>query len=385
LKVCRFLRVRRQQMLAAPARLRLNIHVSPAEIPLYRLQQQQITSHFSRTPVEVVAALGAMQAQDYVGALWSVGLRLPGATEAMVEQAFAERSIVRTWPMRGTLHFVAAADVHWMLQLLTPRIIAGSASRARNLELDAAVFARCEKIFVRALQGGRQLTREAMLELLAANKIHTASQRGYHILWRLAQEGVIIFAARTGKSHTFALLEEWVPPVKKFDRTAALSELARRYFTSHGPALLSDFTGWSGLKTSDARMGIEGAAADLRHEKIKDEDFWMSATATVCATKAMEAHLLLGFDEYLLGYKDRSAVLAKQYAQRIVPGSNGMFLPTVVINGHVAGTWKRALKKKTVIITLHCFTPLKKPAKQAVLARAEQYGRFIGLPVETIF
>lgn len=359
--------------------------VSPVEIPRLRLQQQQISSLRSRKPVEVVAALGAMQAQDYTGALWSIGLRLPDAAERAVEQAFAERTIVRTWPMRGTLHFVAAADVRWMLQLLAPRSISGSAIRARRLELNAAIFARCEKIFVRALQGGRQLTREAMLELLDASKISTASQRGYHILWRLAQEGVIIFATRTGKSHSFALLEEWVPPAKQFDRSAALAELARRYFTSHGPALLSDFTGWSGLKAGDARAGIEGAASDLRRETIDGTDFWLAANAPGPGTKTVGTYLLPGFDEYLLGYKDRSAVLEARHAPKIVPGSNGMFLPTVVIQGQVMGTWKRVLKEKTVVITTGCFRPLKRSEKQAVEIAAGRYGQFIGLAVEIIF
>ena len=145
--------------------------MTPFEISQHRLRQQQIVASHCRTPVEVVATLGAMQAQDYTGALWAIGLRLPDFTEPAVEKAIAERTIVRTWPMRGTLHFVAAADIRWMLELLTPRIIAGSASRARDLELDARVFTRCEKLFVRELAGGRQLARETLLELLDANKI----------------------------------------------------------------------------------------------------------------------------------------------------------------------------------------------------------------------
>lgn len=321
-----------------------------------------------------------MQAQDYPGALWSIGLRLPDATADGIELALAERKIVRTWPMRGTLHFVAATDVRWMLELLTPRIIAGSASRARRLELNAAVFARCEKLFVRALEGGGQLSREAMLNLLEAGKISTASQRGYHILWRLAQEGVIVFAARADKSQTFALLEEWVAPAKKMDRDAALAELARRYFTSHGPAMLSDFAGWSGLKVGDARAGI--AAAQLRHEKIGGMDYWMSADGAIPNGNLSGVHLLPGFDEYLLGYKDRSAVLEAGHARKIVPGGNGMFLPTIVLNGRVIGTWKRAFRKKRVVITSSYFKPVNKTGKQAVAAAAERYGRFLGMPVE---
>jgi len=346
-----------------------------------RLANQLIAVSDYRRPEQVVAALGAMQAQDYAGALWSIGLRSPDITELAVEKAIAERKIVRTWPMRGTLHFVAAADVRWMLELLTPRIIAGSTARARRLELDAAVLARCEKLFVRALKGGRQLAREEMMELLENHKISTANMRGYHILWRLAQEGVIIFAARSGKSQTFALLDEWVAPAKKPDRTMALAELARRYFKSHGPALLTDFAGWSGLKSTDARAGVEAAASDLRRERIGKADFWMAADAAAPDAGMIEAHLLPGFDEYLLGYTDRRAVLEARHARKIVPGSNGVFSPTLILQGRVAGTWKRTLNKKTVVIAVSGFNPLKKAEKQAVAAAADRYGQFLGLPV----
>ncbi|HSI12023.1 MAG TPA: crosslink repair DNA glycosylase YcaQ family protein, partial [Chthoniobacter sp.] len=176
-----------------------------------RLRHQQIAVHRFQRPGQVVAWLGALQAQDYPGALWSIGLRLPQATQKDVEKAIAAHEIVRTWPIRGTLHFVAAADVHWMRALLTPRIIARSALRQRQLELDAAIFARCEKIFLKALRGGGQLTREQMLALLEKERITTAGQRGYHILWRLAQEGLLCFGPHAGKQPTFTLLEEWIP------------------------------------------------------------------------------------------------------------------------------------------------------------------------------
>ena len=351
--------------------------MTPCEISQYRLCQQQIVASHCRTPTEVVATLGAMQAQDYPGGLWAIGLRQPNCTEQGVEKAITERTIVRTWPMRGTLHFVTATDVRWMLALLTPRIIAGTASRARDLELDDHVFARCGKLFVRALTGGRQLTREAMMDLLEANKIVTAQQRGYHILWRLAQAGVIVFAARVGKSHTFALLEEWLPAVKSPAREAALTELARRYFTSHGPATLTDFAGWSGLKVTDARAGIEGATRHLRSEKLDGVNYWLSATATLPCNESPTTHLLPGFDEFILGYKDRSAVLAREHAKKIIPGGNGMFMPTIIVNSRVVGTWKRTLKKDHVAITTDYFKPVKKAEKKALATTAEQYSTFM--------
>jgi hypothetical protein len=359
--------------------------MTTTEIGCWRLANQLISASKLRRPEQVIAALGAMQAQDYAGALWSIGLRLPAATLAEVEQAIAERKIVRTWPMRGTLHFVAATDVHWLLDLLPPRIITNAHKRAAALELDAKIFARCEKLFVRELTGDRQLTREAMLELLERNKISTASQRGYHILWRLAQEKVICFGARSGKQHTFALLHEWVAAPKKLERAAALIQIAARYFISHGPATLPDFTGWTGLTAADARAGLVGAAAQLAQKKIEGKDYWFAADpvkpAPVTGAEAGVGFLLPGFDEFVLGYKDRSAVLAAQHAQKIVPGSNGMFLPTVILGGQVAGTWQRTVKK-SVTITASGFKRFARADVQALKPAAERYGRFLGMPVE---
>jgi Winged helix DNA-binding domain len=347
-----------------------------------RLHNQQIAASACQTPREVVAALAAMQSQDYTGALWSIGARLPGATEKDIEQAVADRQIVRTWPMRGTLHFVAAEDVRWMLAVLTPRMVAGAAKRREQLELDDRTFLRCEKVFLKALQGHRQMTREELFEALRKGGIMVDGQRGYHILWRLAQEGLLCFSSRQGKQPTFALLDEWIPTSRTLERGAALGELARRYFQSHGPATLQDFAWWSGLKAADARAGVEAAAAELAQETIEGRACWLAGSPREPRRGAPTAHLLSGFDEYLLGYQDRSAVLDPEFAGRIIPGGNGVFLPTIVVNGRVAGTWKRALKKNAVVITGTAFAKIGPAETRACVKAAERYGAFLGLAAE---
>jgi len=351
--------------------------MTPKEITHHRLRNQQIALTTSKTPEDVVAKLGAMQAQDYGGALWAIGLRLPQATEVEVEKAIARRAIVRTWPMRGTLHFVAAADVHWMLRFLTPRIVAGAARRRQQLELDDATFVRCEKVFVRALQGGKQLTREEMFSSLERAKIAVDNQRGYHILWRLAQERLLCFGARQGKQQTFTLLDEWVPAPSKLEREAALAELARRYFTSHGPATLHDFVWWSGMKVSEAREGLEAVSPQLVKETVDGKIYWVPPDVPASDRTSAGVYLLPAFDEYMLGYQDRSAALDSRHARKIVPGGNGMFLPTIISNGRVVGTWKRAFKKKTMVVMPSPFTSLTKAETHAVAAVAERYGQFL--------
>jgi hypothetical protein len=291
---------------------------------------------------------------------------------------------VRTWPMRGTLHFVAARDARWMVELLAPQRIAASGRRSRQLELDDATFARSRTVFARALEGDRQLTRDAMMQLLEKARISPAGQRGYHILWRLAQEGLLCFGARSGKQPTFALLEEWAPHAHRMDRDAALAEVARRYFTSHGPATLQDFVWWTGLRVADARAGLDSVASELSRLELGGTVHWMANESPTLPDKPLGAHLSPAFDEYLLGYRDRGAVLDPRHAQQVVPGSNGMFMPTILVDGRVVGTWKRALKKKRVVITAVPFEPLKKSAKHAFSVAAERYGQFLGLPAEIV-
>jgi len=351
-----------------------------ADIAHLRLSNQLVASPSSGSPGDVVGWLGAVQAQDYLGALWAIGLRLQNAVEADVEQALADRSIVRTWPLRGTLHFVAAADVRWMLDLIGPRMIARSAGRFRELELDAATFARARELFSNALQGGRQLTRDAMYQVLESAGISTAGQRGIWILGRLAQEGLICFGAREGKQHTFVLLEEWVPQAKTMERDQALAELARRYFTSHGPAALPDFVWWSGLATSEARAALEIARPYLLQEVITGETYWFPSSIPAASDGSPTAYLLPAFDEYLVGYKDRRAVLDPRYV-KLTNAGGGMLNPTIVIDGQVRGAWKRTLKKGAVVITPGWFAKLNKADMSAFNMSALRYGEFLGLPV----
>ncbi len=343
-----------------------------------RLHNQHISRATFDKPGEVVAWLGAVQAQDYLGALWALGLRMKNAIEADIEQALADKTIVRTWPMRGTLHFVAAADVRWMLELLTPRI---SAQRLhQHFGLDEATFGRCKEVLAGALQGGRQLTRPAMYERLEAAHISTAEGRGLHILSRLAQDGIICFGAREGKQQTFALLAEWAPTAKTMARDEALAELARRYFTSHGPATLQDFVWWSGLRVADARAGLEMAKPHLAQEVIDGKIYWLSSSMPAAKEASPTAYLLPPFDEYTVAYKDRSAVLDPLYAKQVTYGY-GIFNPLIVVDGQVVGTWKRALKKDALVITPTLFAKLNKAETRAFHAAASRYGKFLNASV----
>ena len=350
-----------------------------AQLAHLRLHAQGIAATAWTTPGEVVAGLGAVQAQDYLGALWAIGLRMRRATEPAVEAAIVERTIVRTWPMRGTLHFVAAADVRWMLELLAPRVVANTARRYQQLELDDRTFARSRELFTEALGGGKQLSRPAMYQVLEAAGIPTAGQRGIHILSRLAHEGLLCFGAREGKQPTFVLLDEWVSGTPRLDHDEALAELARRYFTGHGPATVPDLMWWSGLPATDARAALAMAKAGLDHVEVDGQTYWMGLEVSSGGGSPATLHLLAPFDEYLLGYRDRSAVLDPLHATKVNPGNNGMFSPTIMVGGRIVGTWKRVIKRNAVVITSHPFDTLAEDELDAFAAAAEEYAAFLGM------
>lgn len=346
-----------------------------------RLASQCIAVDNHATPEDVVRWMGALQAQDYMQAVWAVGLRTRSATLADVEQALEDARIVRTWPMRGTLHFVPPEDARWMLALSAARMLAADGRRMAQLELTTDIIVRCQDVFCGALSGGKRLSRPAMMNLLEEAGISTRGQRGYHILWYLAQSGVLCMGPMENKQQTFVLLDEWAPTARDLPREEALAELARRYFTSHGPATVHDFAWWAGITLTDARQGLAAAQAELVAETVEDNEYWRGAdTPSPDEVTGPAIHLLPGYDEYLLGYKDRSAVLAAEHAQKIVPGNNGVFRALIVVAGQVVGTWQRKIKKKSVDVTLHPFIRLSHDDEQVIDA-AQAYADFIGLPL----
>lgn len=355
--------------------------MADTDIASRRLVNQRIEGNRFEKPEEVVRWLGAIQAQDYLQALWAIGLRLRSATVADVEQAISDGKIVRTWPMRGTLHFVPPEDARWMLKLSASRILARDGRRLGQLGLDEEIMKRCKELFYDALRGNRRLSRPEMMQLLEEAGISTKGQRGYHILWYVSQAGLICPGPMQDKQQTFVLLDEWVPDSRELSREDSLAELARRYFASHGPATVHDFAWWAGLTVTEARSGLDATAPELVSEEIDGREYWTTGDAPGhTAYDRSSVHLLPAFDEYLLGYRDRTAVLAQEDASKVVPGKNGVFLPTIVVGGRVVGTWKRRLKKDSIDLTLNPFTP-PDGWEESALGAARSYSDFVGLPL----
>jgi hypothetical protein len=313
------------------------------ELGLLRLVAQRIAGPAHPTPGGAVRALTAVQAQDYPGALTSVALRTAGRRRTDAEAALDAGELVRSWPMRGTLHLVAADDLRWLLELLTSRVLTGSAGRREGLRLTETDIERARAVSVAVLEGGRRVRREALLAAFADGGVDVTGQRGYHLLWYLAQTGILCLGPTEAGQQLFVLLDEWVPARPRRERGEALGELALRYFTGHGPASVRDLARWAGLTLGDARAGLAAVRPQLADLEVEGVEYLLApATAdllTAVRDEARGVFLLPGFDEFVLGYGDRGAVLDPQFADRIVPGNNGMFRPTVVSDGRIVGTW----------------------------------------------
>jgi hypothetical protein len=299
------------------------------------------------------------------------------AVEADIDQAMAKGAIIRTHPMRGTWHFVAAADIRWLLTLMAPQNMAKYALWYRRLELDNATIAKSNAVFSQMLQGGKQLTRRELAAALGQSGISTEGLRITFLLHRAELEGVIGSGARRGKQFTHALLDDLVPISRKLDRDESLAELARRYFTSHGPATVQDFAWWSGLAASDARAGLEMVKSHFIQEVIDGRAYWLSPSTPTARIASPTAYLLPPYDEYTVAYKDRSAILDPAYAQQTSSG----LAPTIAIDGQIVGTWKRTLTKDSVAMTTSLLTSLNEAQNQALTTAVKRYSKFIGMPI----
>jgi hypothetical protein len=292
--------------------------------------------------------------------------------------------------MRGTLHVAAAEDIGWMLELMAPRVVRSTAARRAQLGITPGDIDLARDATVAALGGGRALARQALLSAIAASGVVIDGQRAYHFLGYLAQTGTLVLGPIAGGQQCFALLAEWVREPRRLERDEALGELAGRYFRSHGPATERDLARWSGLPLGDVRRGVavhgdglarlelDGTAYHLAPE-ILDADP-AAITAAAPTPPVPDVRLLPGFDEYLLGYGDRSASLAPEHAQAVVPGSNGMFLPTIVLDGEVVGTWRRTARAREIVIEPTLFRPFPDMAREGLMGAAQAYGAFLGKP-----
>ncbi len=353
-----------------------------------------LRDHSFTDPAGVVEWFGAMQAQDVASGHWSFGTRLPHLSDTDVDKATHDRQIIRTWPMRGTIHFVPPKDVTWMLELTGSLALKGVAKRWEQLGIDEHQIDTARRALIDALTDDELLTRSQCLEVLSSAGLETSGQRGYHYLWHGAQTGAIVIGPQIDKQQTFASAERWLPSQVKLNRNEALQTLARRFFRSHGPATRKDFAGWTSLLAADTKAALAALGSELT-DVIVNDTLMHCPTALLEQLPATEPtkhpepylNILPGFDEYLLGYKTRTLMADSDVMAAVIPGGNGVFRSTVVIDGAVKATWKRTMNTRSIAIRvqpLGGWMPTTGEV-QRLNSAFDGYGDFYSLPVKVLF
>ncbi len=349
-----------------------------------RLINQKIVKTEFGSAKEVVAWMGAIQAQDYLMAKWAVGTRLLNSKDYVIENALNKGEIIRTHILRPTWHFVSSDDIYWMLELTAPQIKSSLRSRHKQLELTDVIHSKSKQIIEKALTKEMNLTREELSKEFHKAKIVTDNNRLSHLLLYAELDKIICSGPMKGKKQTYALLEDRVPLKKVSTRDESLAELARRYFASHGPATILDFAWWSGLSVKDARQALEFIKYKCVSEKFDSEEYWFTDSLGYTTFKKTDIHLLPAYDEFLISYKDRRASMMFTENKKVI-SNNGIFRPVIVMNGQVSGLWKCVRKNESVIIEIIFFQPQNTSIKKITEEVARTFGNFFGTTAKVIF
>lgn len=366
---------------SAPGRFR----VTPRILGRLRLVSQGLLGTGLGSVSDAVRWMTAMQAQDLQAALWAVGQRSTGAGLQTVRAALDSGEIVRSWPMRGTLHFVAPEDLRWVLDITTPRMVQAAASRHRQLEIEERDIKLCRDIALELLSGGRAATRQEMFAAFEAAGQGTKDQRGIHLLGLLSQNASIVLGPLTGNQQKFAAFDEWIPESRSLERAEGIAEWLLRYLRSHGPATERDFAWWSGIPLTEVRMALKAVRGELAALEFEGTMYWLSPETAAFLDGGVPGQrsvlALPAFDEFLLGYTDRSLVLPREHADKIVPGGNGVFKKIIVTGGEVVGTWALQGSGKSAAVVPVTFDEARPmgPATAARFRKAgERYLKFLG-------
>lgn len=346
------------------------------DIATLRLCSHLLTPHSLKTPREVVAWMGAVQAQDYGMAKWAVGVRLPGVTDMQVENALNRGEIIRTHIMRPTWHIVAVEDAQWLMQLTAPRIkpVLESYDK-RNAGLSAATLLKATDIMLRALQNGNHLTRIALCRAVNEAGVALDSRQAAHALFHAELDGLVCSGAVANGKQTYRLLREVAPSSPPLGRDEALAKLAVKYFRSHGPASAYDFAWWSGLTVGEAKRAIAIIKQDVAFEEFREQQYAYRCAASAPTRKSNATFLLPAFDEFLVAYRDRTDVLDTAHHSKII-SSNGIFKPLILHNAKVVGAWKKFSSKGNVEVKAACFSPPDSALQKAISKATATFKNF---------
>ncbi|NUO58015.1 MAG: winged helix DNA-binding domain-containing protein [Hamadaea sp.] len=343
------------------------------EIVERRLRNQRLTGEPLADPVAVVRRLGAVQAQEYAVAKWSVAQRSSGVDEAAMQAAVDSGRIVRVHALRPTWHFVAAEDLVWLQAVTAPRVHQLNAYYYRQLGVDEATTAQTRPLIQDILGGGNHLTRPELGRALAAAGIAdpTGNRLAYLVI-DAELEGIVCNGPMRGKQHTYALVSERVPATPGRSADDGLAELTRRYFTGHGPATVKDFAWWSSLPAARIRRGLDLAGADLSSVTCDGTTYWYAPADESSPVPSPQAHALQVYDEYVVAYSE---------SRRLAGFGANLVVHPLILDGRLIGSWRRTASAKQLTASLSLTVSLTGRQRAAVDEAFQRYAAYAGVPV----
>jgi hypothetical protein len=337
-------------------------------------------------PGEALSPFAAMQGQEFAYALWGLAQRTAGCNAVAMRASFDAGEILRTHAVRPTWHLLARDDADWMLQLLGPRVHAANAFMYRTTRVDDDVGAEAERVIAAAVADGPK-TRAELTSALAAAGITGDGVRIGYVLMRAELDRVIISGPIRGKQQTYADYDQRVPRRSDFDREQGLTELARRYFRTRGPASVKDFARWSGLTLAEARRAHAEVASELAsdviaHPETERVEVWFPDARRPAVPTRPRVDLIQGYDEYVMSYSETQALLFESPDPRTsATPTVAPYLHTVLSDGRVAGHWRHTLAKTSATVDVVQDRPFDAAEERALEEALARYGEYLGLPV----
>jgi hypothetical protein len=357
--------------------------MKPDEISRMRCKNQQVVGSRLSSAEEVSKWMVALQAQDYIMSKWAFGIRVPDSTEEMINNEIDAGRIIRTHVLRPTWHFISADDIYWLIAISHRHIRNSMSYREKQLELSDDIFSVCNRILEKSLRDNNHKTREELISELLEEKIRVDENRASHIFMRAEIEGIICSGKQKKGKITYALISDRVPFKRsQLSHEEALKELGYRYFKSRGPATLKDFVWWSGLSAGESRLAIELNKHEFSSIESESQTYWFSDSEKK-EHKTDQIFFLPSYDELLISYRDRNAVI-NDIDHKTAVSNNGIFYPSIMINGRIAGTWKRNIKGRTVFISTNLFENENTDLSGLFEKSLSAYSRFINKKVELI-
>jgi hypothetical protein len=355
--------------------------VEPARLARVRAASQLLhRPGKAKDPAAIARAIGGAQAQDVYAGPLTFRSRSRKLTAADVKRARTEeRSLLRTWVMRMTIHMIPTADAGWWLPLFEPGIERWSRRRLSQLGLPAAKQAKALRVTARALADEGPLTRSEVRERIEKAGIELNARTGMHIALTAVVSGVACLGPDRGSQTCLVRREDWLGKPPKADRGRSLAELARRYVAAFAPATERDFAYWSGLPLNDVRAGLGAIAGEIEEVRARGETMVLPRRGLPRLPRGGQVRMLGNFDTYLLGWKDRSFSVAGEHELHVKEGGGGWIRPVVVEDGIVIGGWRSARKGSRFEVTLNLSDADRKRLAPKIEAELVDIARFEGV------